>query len=319
MAHLFTGKETTDGGLALGLLCDNPANAYSFTRGAHFELWISVAHEIGHTFNANHPNQVNPPITECNGTIMQGVVHPSGATQFCQYSRNQITNYVNTYGGCLHYESIQPSLADFDFDADGESDVSLFRPSNTYWYIERSTNGFASAPWGLATDKIAPADYDGDDMTDIAVFRDGTFFLLRSTAGFTSVNLGAAGDIPVPGDFTGDDQAELAVFRPSNGTWYTYDLTNNQSGTLQFGQSGDKPFARNFDGDQRDDYALYRPSNGMWYLLQSTDGYSAAMQFGLSTDIPVPADYDGDGRADFVVFRPSNGTWYMQRTALGYG
>ncbi len=47
------------------------------------------------------------------------------------------------------------------------------RPSNSVWYLDQSQNGFTALQFGLSSDKIAPADYDGDGKTDIAVYRDG--------------------------------------------------------------------------------------------------------------------------------------------------
>ena len=77
--------------------------------------------------------------------------------------------------------------AQFDFDGDGRSDISVFRPDNGVWYMLDSTAGFSAVQFGSAADKIVPADYDGDGKTDIAVYRNGTWYLHRSIAGFTAV------------------------------------------------------------------------------------------------------------------------------------
>jgi hypothetical protein len=40
----------------------------------------------------------------------------------------------------------------FDFDGDGRSDVSVFRPSDSTWHLNRSQAGYAVLPFGLSTD-----------------------------------------------------------------------------------------------------------------------------------------------------------------------
>ncbi len=205
-----------------------------------------------------------------------------------------------------------PSGTKFDFDGDGRSDISVFRPSDRTWYLNRSQTGFSATQFGLSDDKIVPADYDGDGKTDIAVFRDGIWYLQRSTAGFIGITFGAPGDIPQPADFNNDGKAEIVLFRPSNGSWYVYDFINNQVNVVAFGQNGDKPVVGDYDGDSRADIAVFRPSNGFWYIQRSRDGF-AAIQFGVSEDKPVPADYDGDGKTHIAVYR--NGTWYLQQSS----
>ena len=205
----------------------------------------------------------------------------------------------------------------FDFDGDSKADVSVFRPSSGTWYLNQSLNGFTGAQFGISTDKIVPADYDGDGRTDLAVYREGVWYIQRSTAGFTGVAFGAPDDIPQPADFDGDGKAELVVWRPSNGTWYLLNLATNSFSAAQFGASTDKPVAADYDGDGKADYAVFRPSNGTWYVQRSQLGFTG-IQFGDANDKPVPADYDGDGKTDIAVYRPSNGTWYLNRSQTGF-
>jgi len=192
-----------------------------------------------------------------------------------------------------------------DFDGDGLLDFSIFRPSDGTWWIKNSSSSTSSVRFGLGTDKPVPEDYDGDARTDIAVFRDGDWWILRSSDAVPfAIHWGQPGDIPVPGDYNGDGRPEIAIFR--NGEWWTYDLVSGQYSVSHFGLPGDKPIPGDYDGDGKTDQAVYR--NGTWHLNRSLRGY-AVVQWGLATDKPVPAYYDWDNTMDLAVFR--NGVWYI--------
>jgi len=72
------------------------------------------------------------------------------------------------------------------------------------WYVNRSSdNQFFFRSFGTTgTDLTTQNDYDGDGITDIAVWRDtdGTFYVLRSSTNFTTYQgspWGASNDFPV--------------------------------------------------------------------------------------------------------------------------
>jgi hypothetical protein len=216
--------------------------------------------------------------------------------------RAYLTHQGDYDGFVTKLMDVNPYIFDgHDFNGNGSSDVSIFRPSNGRWYIK----DVGSYVWGTAGDIPVNGDYNGDGKTNIAVWRpsNGWWYL----KGIGGSSWGAAGDIPVPGNYNGDvnGTADIAVWRPSNGHWYIKGV-----GGSIWGTAGDIPVPGDYNGDGTTDIAVWRPSNGRWYIK----GVVGSV-WGTVGDIPVPGDYNGDGTTDIAVWRPSNGRWYIKGVA----
>ncbi|HUR24210.1 MAG TPA: cadherin-like domain-containing protein [Acidimicrobiales bacterium] len=185
-----------------------------------------------------------------------------------------------------------------DFDADGDTDRSVFRDGA--WYAE----GQPTAYFGIAGDDPVAGDYDGNGSLERAVYREGAWL----TEGQPSVYLGEGSDLPVPGDYDGDGDTDRAVFRPSVGAWY---IEGREP--IFHGAPGDVPVPGDYDANGTTDVGIWRPSVGGWYIAGQATEY-----IGLEGDIPVPGDYDANGSTDRGVWRPAVGGWYIAGQATEY-
>jgi hypothetical protein len=200
-----------------------------------------------------------------------------------------------------------PLLA--DFDGDGSADLGIWRASTGTWYWLTSSSGFSYASaggiqWGNASlgDRPFAGDFDGDGVSDLAVWRasTGTWYWLTSTTGYSYARAGVAqwgnaslGDVPMLGDLDGDGKSDLVIWRSSTGTWYwktsktgyVYGLTQSW-GNLAY---SDIPLLADFDGDGIADIVIYRTLNGGWYWLSSASGFTSSFltMVGSTSDVPI--------------------------------
>jgi hypothetical protein len=132
-----------------------------------------------------------------------------------------------------------------DFDGDGTTDLSVFRPSNGAWFVLNSgSNTFDATIFGQAGDIPADGDFDGDSRADHAVYRPsaGAWFILQSSnSTVQAFQFGQSGDTPIPGDYDKDGKTDIAVYRPSTGQWFILRSSNGQFQGTQWGQGGDIP------------------------------------------------------------------------------
>ncbi|HVE59034.1 MAG TPA: VCBS repeat-containing protein [Pyrinomonadaceae bacterium] len=230
-----------------------------------------------------------------------------------------------------------------DFDGNGKTDFAVVRNTGggpggqITWFINLNGVGttYASA-WGISGDFFTPVDFDGDNKTDIAIWRAGAptvaaFYILQSATNTVRIEaFGQTGDDPsVVDDYDGDGKADPAVYRagansgdPS--TWFYRGSLSNPSGNVTYvnwGQNGDFPAPGDYDGDGKNDFVVQRNNGGgqaRFWMLQTTAGFNSIV-FGTPTDVIVPGDYDGDGKTDLAVVRGSAGqyNWYVRPSSTG--
>jgi hypothetical protein len=257
-----------------------------------------------------------------------------------------------------------------DFDADGRTDYSVVRNTGggangeVTWYQSFNTTngrpgnksatrtmggsaGFAQQ-WGLASDYFVPADFDGDQKTDLAVWRAGppfgSFFYIfeSSTNSLRMETFGQELDDPtIVRDFTGDGKADPAVYRDgltSGDPSYWFYLASDgplsgQVVATQFGQRNDFPVPGDYNGDGKADFVVQRDANNgtnqaVFYIHNGTGGPDVqvpgedqAVIFGAPLDMVVPGDYDGDGKTDLATVRSSGGQlmWFIRPSSTGIG
>lgn len=196
-----------------------------------------------------------------------------------------------------------------------QPNLAIFRPSTALISEQYTLNGVANQTriYGDPGDQIVTGDFNGDTITQNAIFRNGTWFIDTNGNSIpTDVFVfGAPGDIALSGDVTGNGISDPVVFY--NGLWF---VTTNFTGYANtsiwsspvFGEPGDIPVMGDFTGDGIDDRAVFR--DGTWYIDTTGDGVaSEVVHFGQAGDIPFAFDFNNSGKDDLGVYR--NGVWYI--------
>jgi hypothetical protein len=230
--------------------------------------------------------------------------------------------------------------APLDFNGDGNTDYTAIQNVNggmawwMYQYHVAPGGRTSGTSFGLFADDVPlPNDFDGDQKTDVAVWRGGSvpneqayFYVLQSASNTVKVERwGLFGDNPkITQDFDGDFKADFSVTRNQNGAlvWYILLSATNSLYVQQFGTANDFPVRGDYDGDYHADVAFYRPNTGLpantYFVFRSSNNAITTENFGLSqTDRLVPGDYDGDSKTDYAVWRTTTGDWYWKSSENG--
>ncbi|MFG1652628.1 hypothetical protein ACGFIE_22125 [Micromonospora sp. NPDC049275] len=238
-----------------------------------------------------------------------------------------------------HYGGSKDIPAPGDYNGDGVEDLALYRRdcvNGSAWWIlngrDRATQIKADFKYGGCADIPAPGDYNGDGVTDLALYRQdctngsswSIYDVKNSSAIKSGFKYGGCKDIPAPGDYNGDKWTDLALYRQdcTNGSsWSIYNVRLSgaiQSG-LKYGGCADIPAPGDYNGNGSTDLALYRRdcTNGSsWSIFDivTAKAVRSGLKYGGCADIPAPGDYNGDGVNDLALYRRdcTNGsTWWV--------
>ncbi|MDD2942456.1 MAG: FG-GAP-like repeat-containing protein [bacterium] len=208
-----------------------------------------------------------------------------------------------------------------------------------YWVID-SSNGTKIVPWGLASDVPLAADFDGDAISDLAVFRpENMSWHINFSSGMASQelhdNISVASNslrhMPFVGDFDGDGFADRALYlwskKSTEGVhlW----LASGRHLFLSFGRSNsftdagvgfvvpELPFVRDSDKDGRDDICFLVNNSVSCFStlagkirsfgrvekheLAQAEFFSSHRA--LSLGLGARGDVDHDGKSDIAVWR----------------
>ncbi|MBI2437839.1 MAG: hypothetical protein HYV36_03380, partial [Lentisphaerae bacterium] len=157
-------------------------------------------------------------------------------------------------------------------------------------------------------------DYDGDGVSDLGVYRGGTWSV-RSVDGrvlAAGINLFGATSRPVLGDLDGDRKADGIAFESGGGLWQVlYSGSGDTRGSGVFGGAGYSALAADYEGVGQAEASVYHETSGRWYVLRKNGGL-VQWNWGGTGYSPVIGDYDGNGQWDLAVYQETTGLWYIQ-------
>ena len=180
--------------------------------------------------------------------------------------------------------------------------VARLYAGHWYFYIYKRNGTVKTVSWGGDGDVPKVADYDGDGVFDVAVFRPRTqeLFILKSSNGKVNDYKFGSGtaDFTVRGDFTGDGVHEISFWEPLTGMFSSMTSDNgfNDAGAakespryfeaLQLGlYFVHVPLSFNHHGGQ-DLYTVVDHATGLRYSRARNNPLStpAALQWGTPGD-----------------------------------
>ncbi len=187
--------------------------------------------------------------------------------------------------------------------------------SGTWTLADGNGQPIRTVPFGLHDGTPVAGDFNGDGVTELGVFRGGTWYLDLNGNGRWDehdlwAKLGRVGDRPVVGDWDGDGKSDLGTFGPE---WPgdpralahepgLPDVANKRAHHLAGRFKNIPP-----DPDQATSGFRTLKRTALGKLRK--DLIDHVFQYGGERDQPVSGDWNGDGVSNIGVFR--DGLWYL--------
>jgi len=162
-------------------------------------------------------------------------------------------------------------------------------------------------------------DYDGDGMTDYALYdpRLAQFQITLSGTHDSNGNnineaipFGTMGhtNIPFAADFNKDGKTDLAIYDQTAAQFEWQISGTTTFNKLPFGVASDHPvpLTGDFNGDGQTDFGVYDPMNGQFNIQYSGGGnFTFSLGPPVANDIPFSGDFNGDGLTDLAIYNPT--------------
>lgn len=304
----------------------DPASGGIFVGGYFTNICGSAYNRIALLTLSGDINASFNPGSGFNGSVDEVVVQKNGRPiavgTFTAYNGNNAH-----YLARLHTDGTLDTQYSYPLGAPGNwLNAAYLLPSGKLLAGGVLTN-FSIYPAGgycrIMGERTMPNDFDGDGLSDVAVYyaTAGDWYIRQSSdaslMGGGAVNWGWMTAVPALADYDTDGKTDICVFDPSTGTWYLRPSSDPMQAVFtNFGGVGGIPVPGDYDGDRIVEFAVYTPQTGTW-LKHRYDGVETTLNWGWPDAIPVPADYDGDGTLDVAVYHPATGNWYLKKSSEG--
>lgn len=235
--------------------------------------------------------------------------------------------------------------ASFDFTGTGRSDYVTLRntgggPSGAVTWFVKSNDGTpgggaeTSFLHGIATDFFVSGDWDGDGISDAAIWRPGApgLYILRLSTRPSrpfALPFGLTGDDPkIVDDFNGDGITDFAIYRAGATTGAVSHTLIKLSSTFVdrdfiTGENGAFPCSGDYNGDGAADIGVQNNAGGGVASFRLFDGLAggqfATFALGTPTDVIVDGNFTGDFVDDMTVIRGVGGViqWTSRNGSTG--